>query len=186
MEWSVIDRIRDFSFVEECSNWWRFFFKMASLMTDLMSFGNKLLFTHWSKIKSAMSSKLDASISSKMVPLVNKFLNSNNECKDNVATWGFDQRFPPSSTSSSNFTHLKCRKSSKTFSSSSLKPRKSWLYATDLAVSRHSISPFWWVTSCSISQKTGWGSCPKPTFSGPRRNWTRRAGGVAIDKEKTA
>ena len=31
-------------------------------------------------------SYLDASMSSKMVPLVNKFLNSNNECSDRVAT----------------------------------------------------------------------------------------------------
>ena len=52
-------------------------------------------------------SYLDASMSSKMVPLVNKFLNSNNECSDRVATWGFDQRLLPSSTSSSNLTHLK-------------------------------------------------------------------------------
>ena len=48
-----------------------------------------------------------------------------------------------------------------------------------LAVSLHSMSPFSLVTSSSISQKTGWGWWPEPSYSGPRRNWTLRAGGVA-------
>ena len=49
----------------------------------------------------------EASISNKTTPFVKKFLNSSKEWMDNVVTWGLDHRFPLSSTSSSNSTHLK-------------------------------------------------------------------------------
>lgn len=55
-------------------------------------------------------SMLTASISSMMVPVIIQHLSSNSECRDSVATWGFDHLSPPSSTSSSNFTHLHKKK----------------------------------------------------------------------------
>jgi hypothetical protein len=50
---------------------------------------------------------LIASISSITVPFKRPHLSSNRECRDSVATWGFDHLSPPSSTSSSNLIHLK-------------------------------------------------------------------------------
>ncbi len=43
------------------------------------------------------------------VPLSRNDLSSKRECRDRVATWGLLHLFPPSSTSSSNFTHLKMK-----------------------------------------------------------------------------
>ena len=57
----------------------------------------------------------EASISNKMTPFVKRFLNSSKEWRDNVATWGLDHRFPLSSTSSSNLTHLKIWKTWKIY-----------------------------------------------------------------------
>ncbi len=47
-------------------------------------------------------SKLSPWKSNKVAPFIKQLRNSNNECKESVATCGFDQR-PPFSTSSSNF-----------------------------------------------------------------------------------
>ena len=55
---------------------------------------------------SQMSSNVFAGMSRQMVPFSSILLSSKSECNDRVATYGFDQRLPPSSTSSSNLTHL--------------------------------------------------------------------------------
>ena len=60
-----------------------------------------------SKVNSQISSKFVAAISKHIVPFRSMLRNSNNECRDKVATWGLDHLFPPSSTSSSNLIHLK-------------------------------------------------------------------------------
>jgi len=128
--------------------------------------------------------------------LSNKLRSSKSECKERVATWGLDQRFPPSSTSSSNLIHL----GSKTFCYQSqtkkilgynYKYRKniikyyvpvSHVYERAniniyLAVSFHSTSPPSW-TSSSISENSGCDSCVPSSSSSPRMNCTRCAGGV--------
>lgn len=59
-----------------------------------------------SRTRSAICSKLAASISSMTVPFKRRLLNSKSECSDSVATWGLLHLLPPSSTSSSNLIHL--------------------------------------------------------------------------------
>lgn len=54
--------------------------------------------------------RVEASMSSMMVPFSMHFLSSNRLCKDSVATWGLLQRSPPFSTFSSNLIHLKASK----------------------------------------------------------------------------
>lgn len=54
--------------------------------------------------------RVEASMSSMMVPFSMHFLSSNRLCKDSVATWGLLQRSPPFSTFSSNLIHLKAPK----------------------------------------------------------------------------
>lgn len=56
--------------------------------------------------RSAICPNVKASASNKTAPFKIKLRNSNSEWSDKVATWGFDQRLPPSSTSSSNLTQL--------------------------------------------------------------------------------
>ena len=60
-----------------------------------------------SRVMSAISSKLLAAMSRLTVPFKRRERSSKREWRERVATWGLLQRLPPSSTSSSNFTHLK-------------------------------------------------------------------------------
>lgn len=147
------------------SCWWRCRCSKASLTLIFDSNASSPLFVMFSVTKSAICSRLEASMSSITVPVKRRFLSSKRECSDRVATWGFDQRFPPSSTSSSNFTQR--------------------------AVSFHSISsPS--LTSSSISENNGcdsrggWLIPSSPFVSSPRINCTRCAGGVTENcKEET-
>lgn len=156
----MFDSARDF--FDSFSCWCRCRRSKASLTFSFTSASRRPLFVMFSVMRSATVSRLLASMSSMTDPVNSKFLSSNNEWSDNVATWGFDHRSPPSSTSSSNFTHR--------------------------AVSFHSISsPS--RTNSSISENSGWDSCggwwfPSPLFtSSPNMNWTRCAGGVAVHRK---
>lgn len=80
-----------------------FVIRTLSLISKFMTDELSML----SNIKSVTSSKECASVSSITVPLRMKLRSSNKACRDSVATCGLDHRFPPSSTSSSNFIHLK-------------------------------------------------------------------------------
>lgn len=60
-----------------------------------------------SRARSAICSKLLASMSSITVPFSRRLRSSKSECSDRVATWGLLHLLPPSSTSSSNFIHLR-------------------------------------------------------------------------------
>lgn len=123
----------------------------ASLTFSLQSYPMPPSATILSSTLSATCSKQFASISSMTDPLSIKLRSSKREWSDNVATWGFDHRFPPSSTSSSNFIHL--------------------------AVSFHSSSsPS--LTSSSISENRGCDSSVESSTSSPSINCTLCAGGV--------
>lgn len=131
--------------------WCLCLFNKASRTLSRLSNAKLLLLIILSNAKSAICSMELASISKITVPFNIRLRNSNRECNESVATCGFDQRFPPSSTSSSNLIHL--------------------------AVSFHSISsPS--VTSSSISENSGWLPCFSSSISSPRINWTRCEGGV--------
>lgn len=56
---------------------------------------NRLLLTILSIARSAICSMDVASMSRITEPLRSKLLNSNKECRESVATWGFDHLFPP-------------------------------------------------------------------------------------------
>ena len=90
--------------------WCLCFLRMASLTKVLFSKGSWLELTMVSRARSQMSSRLPADMSRQMVPLSSMLRSSNKEWRESVATWGLDQRLPPSSTSSSNLTHLKMLK----------------------------------------------------------------------------
>lgn len=137
------------------SCWWRWRLSRASLTLSLESAGNVWAFTIFSHTKSAISSKLLASMSSITEPFNSSVLSSNRECRDNVATWGFDHLLPPSSTSSSNFIQR--------------------------AVSFHSISsPSF--TNVKYSENNGCETCVPSSASSPKMNCTRWAGGVTKTK----
>lgn len=138
------------------SCWWRWRLSKASLTLSRDSAGKALALTMCSQAKSAIKSKLLASMSSITEPFNSRLLNSNNECNDKVATCGFDQRLPPSSTSSSNLIHL--------------------------AVSFHSISsPS--LTKVKYSEKRGCETWVSSSASSPKMNCTRWAGGVTGEEE---
>lgn len=144
-----------------------------------------------SRTRSAMVSRLEASMSRMTVPFRRKDRSSKRECRERVATWGLDHRSPPSSTSSSNLIHLQ--------------EREAWIWSrfqewyigiyklkqnvilqdiwtaqpSYLAVSFHSSSPPSISIRVSISLKRGWLSCvPSPSSSSPRINCTLWLGGV--------
>ena len=81
--------------------------QILCLTWSFLSSGRAPLLIMVSKVMSAISSKLVAAMSRQTVPFNNRERNSNREWRERVATWGLLHRFPPSSTSSSNFTHLK-------------------------------------------------------------------------------
>ena len=60
-----------------------------------------------SRVMSAISSRLLAAMSRLTVPFKRRDRSSKREWRERVATCGLLHRLPPSSTSSSNFTHLK-------------------------------------------------------------------------------
>lgn len=137
------------------SCWCRCRRSRVSRTFSLQSAGKVPALTILSHTKSAICSKLVASMSSITDPFSSKDRNSNRECRERVATCGFDHRLPFSSTSSSNFTHR--------------------------AVSFHSrSSPS--PTSSSISEKSGCDSWVPSSTSSPRINCTRWAGGVTANK----
>lgn len=133
-------------FLYSCWCRWRLNSSVRTL--SLCSRGRAPAFIILSHTKSATCSKFAASIPNMIVPAEdNKWRSSRRLCNDKVPTWGFDHRFPPSSTSSSNFIHR--------------------------AVSFHSdSSPA--PTSSSISEKSGCDSrALLSSISSPSMNWTR-------------
>lgn len=73
---------------------------------SLDSAGNEPLLIILSRTKSAICSRLFASMSNITVPFNSRLLSSKRACNERVATCGLLHLFPPSSTSSSNLIHL--------------------------------------------------------------------------------
>lgn len=139
-------------FLPSRSCWCRWRRSKASRTLSLASLGKCPPLIILSHTRSATCSSVAASVSNIIVPLSSRLRSSNSECSESVATCGLDQRFPPSSTSSSNLTQR--------------------------AVSFHSSSsPS--CTSSSISEKSGWDSTSLSSTSSPRMNWTRCDGFMA-------
>lgn len=78
-----------------CSCWCRCLRSSASRTFSRESIGRLPALTIFSQTRSATWSSVAASISSMIVPLRMRLRNSKRECRDRVATWGFDHRFPP-------------------------------------------------------------------------------------------
>jgi len=88
-------------------NWMTFYRTLLLLTFSRNSTDRTPLLIILSRTRSAICSKLPASISSMTVPFKRRLLNSKSECSDKVATWGLLHLLPPSSTSSSNLIHLR-------------------------------------------------------------------------------
>ncbi|KAH9390274.1 hypothetical protein TYRP_007833 [Tyrophagus putrescentiae] len=88
------------------SCWCRWRRRRASFTRALTSAVSCPLPTIVSRMRSAIWSRLLASMSRMTVPLRRQLRSSKRECRETVPTCGFDHRLPPSSTSSSNLIHL--------------------------------------------------------------------------------
>ena len=88
------------------SNWCRCFFIMTDFTFSTFSAVNTPLFNMFSNKTSRIWFRFSASSSRKTVPFKIKLLSSMSECMDKLDTWGLLHLLEPSSTSSSNLTHL--------------------------------------------------------------------------------
>lgn len=112
LPWNRFFRIwGNFYLIQVCI-WTGYIQEGCSLYTGEEGIENRFLdfYSHkLSKIAPATSSVQFTGLSRRTLPLMIQLLNSKRLCSERVATYGLLHRSPPSSTSSSNFSHLQVR-----------------------------------------------------------------------------